>query len=416
MITMLSRSRDKRLERAQVRVLFQVPFFAPGVARLGVVWDDSIPTACTDGKEIRWNPDWFDSLKDEVIVTVLCHEVCHLMLGHLWRNPPGADHQTWNIACDHAVNLMLKEFGALRVAGGYADPFPFPDPQDAFCADPRFSGMAEEAIYAQLANGPLGSGSGSQGSGAGIKVPQKGKCGANSVGLKPLPGSMPDFGQFEAAKDGPDPSSSKALRNDWEGTLLQAAQTAKGRGDLPAGMARLIGELVTPKVPWSQVLRSWLREQCADDWTWLEPAMEYEGSGFMLPSLKSDRIGSVLFATDTSGSIGPDLLTQFQSEKQACLDEMRPRALIDVYCDAKVQKVVEYTAGDVIGKDGPGGGGTRAQPVWDYAGQLQPAPKAIVYLTDLAIDFGADPGVPVIWVNFGPAGAAVPFGEVVDVA
>src|SRR6266568_784145 len=143
-------SRDKRLERAQMRVLFPVPFFAPGVARLPVVWDDKIDTACTDGREIRWSPAFFDKLKDQELVTVLCHEVCHCMLGHLWRAPGGVDWDTWNQATDHAVDLMLKEFSGLVIAKQLADPFPFPDPQDAYYADPAFAGLSEEVIYELL--------------------------------------------------------------------------------------------------------------------------------------------------------------------------------------------------------------------------------------------------------------------------
>ena len=130
--------RDKRLEKAQMRVLFQVPFFAPGVAKLPVVWDKSIPTAATDGKRIRWNPDWFDAMPDVCLPTVLCHEVCHALLGHLWRAPVGAEWDVWNQATDHAVNLMLKEFSELVMGKRLADPFPFPDPQDSYCADPQF--------------------------------------------------------------------------------------------------------------------------------------------------------------------------------------------------------------------------------------------------------------------------------------
>src|SRR5512139_3030623 len=104
-------SRDRRLEKARMLVLFNVPFFAIGVAKMPVVWDDSIPTASTDGKVIKWSGKWFDSLPDPVLPTVLCHEVCHCLFGHLWRVPSGnCDWDIWNQATDHAVNLMLKEF------------------------------------------------------------------------------------------------------------------------------------------------------------------------------------------------------------------------------------------------------------------------------------------------------------------
>lgn len=401
----MSSQRDKRLERAQLKVLFTVPFFAPGVARLPVVWDDAVPTACTNGKEIRWNGAWFDKLPDPVLPTVLCHEVAHCLLGHLWRAPAGVDWDLWNQATDHAVNLMLTEFGQGVQAKRLADPFPFPEPKDAYCADPKFSGMAEEAIYSALGKrpkDPSGGGGGKPGSG-------KGK-GAG----KPAPGSMPEFGQMSQPKADPAAQSAgKNLASDWDGTLINSAKMAAGRGELPGSLSRFVDALVSPQVPWYQVLRNWLREQCADDWNWTEPALEYSDCGFILPSLKSDRIGSVVFATDTSGSIDKDLLAQFQSEKQQCLDEMRPRSLLDICCDTRIHKIAEYGVGDTISRDAPGGGGTDFCPVFEHLQTVHPAPKCLVYLTDLDGSFpGADPGFPVLWVTWTKGGQA-PFGEVV---
>ena len=106
--------RNKRIDRAQLKVMFAVPFFAPAIARLPIVWDDSVETACTDGKTIWWNRQWFDELKDEVVVTVLCHEAMHCLLGHLWRIPDKNEMETWNIATDHCINNSLNEFAELE--------------------------------------------------------------------------------------------------------------------------------------------------------------------------------------------------------------------------------------------------------------------------------------------------------------
>lgn len=392
-------ARGKRLDKAQMRVLFQVPFFAPGVAKLPVEFtqDPAIQTACTDGKRILWSEKFFDSLTDQQLVTVLCHEVSHCMLGHNWRAPVGADWDLWNQAVDHAVNLMLMEFSEKVTAKNLADPFPFPEPKEAFCADPKFKGLAEEVIYNRLNNQPKGKGSKS-GSGSG----------------KPGPGSMPSFGQIsKPAGAQADPAVQKKMAADWTATLIQAAQMAKGRGELPVGMERLVGEVVNPKVDWRSILQSWIREQCSDDWDWLTPAIEYSDCGFILPSLRADKVGTLVFATDTSGSINQELLAQFQGEKQQALDDMRPKKLVDIYCDAHIHKVEEYTVGDTITRQCPGGGGTSFVPVWKHVAKMDEVPKAIVYLTDLQGDFGTDPGVPVLWVTWTKGGTA-PFGQVIE--
>lgn len=316
---------------------------------------------------------------------------------------------TANIACDHVVNLMLKEFSAGVMAKNLADPFPFPAPHDAYCADPQFQGLAEEVIYNRLATQkPLGGSGGGQGKGGAGKVAHKGSQGSNS---KPGAGSMPSFGQFEPGK-GAGKVPAKQLQNDWTATLLQSAKLAAGQGTLPGSLQRLVDSIVQPKINWVDVLRSWLREQCAEDWNWLEPAMEYEGSGFMLPSLKSERMGPVIFATDTSGSINDELLAEFRAEKQGCLDDMRPSKLVDIYCDAMIQAVDEYSPGDRIGTKAPGGGGTSFIPVWDHIAKMPEKPKCVVYLTDLQGTFGDDPGVPIIWVAYGTKSKA-PFGDTI---
>lgn len=411
----MSDLRQKRLDKAQMRTLFQVPFFAPGVAKLPVIWDESTPTACTDGECIRWNGPWFDSLPDQVLVTLLCHEVCHCLLGHIWRlPPPGGDAEIANHAADHAVNLMLKEFAATVTAKRLADPFPFPTDKEGL-ADPQYSGMSEEMIYAKLMANALPKPSGGQGKdsgGQGVSGQRTGKQNAstgtqrtNSVGQNP------SFGQF-APKPGVSAQKAKAMKSDWEGTLIQSAAAMKGRGDLPASLERLVAGLVSPSVDWWQLLRSWLREQRADDWDFLTPAEEYSDGDFILPSLRSEKMGPVCFATDTSGSIDNDMLARFQTEKQECLDTMRPSRLLDIYCDAKVHKVEDYAVGDTIKRECPGGGGTSFVPVWKELEKRGVVPKCLVYLTDLDGDFGKDPGFPIIWCTWTKDGKA-PFGEVI---
>lgn len=414
-------SRNKRVEKAQLRVLFNVPFFAPGVAKLPIVWDDTIPTACTDGKEIRWNPEWFDTLDDPVLVTVLCHEVCHPLLGHLWRMPAGGDHELWNQAADHAVNLMLKEFGAQVTSRRLANPFPFPDPQDAYCANPKYSGWSEEAVFADLIkNQPPQpkQGSKSPQSGSGGKSIQSGAKGSptgqGSGKAPPQNGSgsgRKPFGEFTTGKGTTE--QRKKDQNDWQNTLLQSVAAAKGRGDVPGCVSRFVEELMNPKVPWVELLRNWLREKAEDDWNWLRPNPYFSDSDFILPSLDSERMGAIVFATDTSGSINERILAQFQAEKQGCLDDMKPAKLIDIYCDAKITLEKEYRVGEQIECNAPGGGGTSFVPVFKRLSEFTEKPKLLVYLTDLDGSFPErEPDFPVLWVAYGSRDKA-PFGEVV---
>ncbi|HEY6020159.1 MAG TPA: VWA-like domain-containing protein [Candidatus Paceibacterota bacterium] len=423
-------SREKRIERAQMKVLFAVPFFAPAVAKLPVRFEKGVGTAATDGKGIVWDPDWFDKLPDAVLPTVLCHESAHCLLGHLWRAPAGVDWELWNKAADHAVNLMLKEWSALVMSKRLADPFPFPDPPEAYLANPAFSGMSEEKIYACLrdqsqqggkpGNGPQGSGQGGKGNpkGQGQGQPRQGKGKPQGQPGQGQPGqhSMPAFGQMQQPKAAD--TTQKKLHNNWNQTIGQCVQMAKGRGDIPGSLTQYVGELFSPKTAWYEIVRSWLRENASDDWNWLRPNPLFDGNsgGLVVPSLDNESIGAIVFGKDTSGSVCcyPEICSYFVGEQQNCLDEMRPKRLIDICCDTAIHSCREYVPGDTIDKEFPGGGGTSFVPVFEHCDTLPMLPKCLVYLTDLDGTFpDKEPPYPVLWVVYGGSKEKPPFGEVV---
>ncbi len=394
--------------------MFNAPFFAAGVARLPVIWDETvmdgdIPTACTDGKVIRWNPKDFDNQADGGLVTTLCEEVCHCLFGHLWRFQGWpADASTINQGCDHAVRLLMKEFSAIKLAQNKADPFVFPEPKDAYQPDPKFTGMSEEQIVRELMNRPRRPPGGGKSPGGG-----KGKAGASKV---PQTGSsahsMPSFGQFQVGLPGQ--THDKALRNDWQNTLIQSVAAMKQRGDLPASIKRFVDELVSPRVPWPELLRSWLREQCAEDWDWRSPCLEMSDSGFILPSLKSERMGPVIFGSDWSGSTH-NLIGLFHSEKQSALDSLRPERLIDIGFDTKVAWEKEYFPGDTILPEVACGGGTCFKDFFRHCSELSPPPKCAVVLTDMDGTMPDEhPPFPVIWCST-EKNRSAPFGQVIYV-
>lgn len=417
-------TREKRLEKAQLRVLFNTPFFAPGVARLPVEWDESIPTACTQGTKILWNPKWFDSLKDEEIPTVLCEEVGHCLFGHIWRSPPNCDHTTWNIACDCAVRNMMAEFGELLKSKGLAEPFPFPEAQPGTFYFPHkpYAGMCEEKVYSLLAQqgSPQSSQSNKKGSGQGKggksgSQGQPGSGNGNSGAGQQPNGPPPPFAEFETSKNASSAAEQKQANN-WKNVLIQSVHMSKGRGDCPPGIQRMVNELLNPAVPWQEVLRNLLREMANDDWDWMKPEIALsDATGFILPSLNSEKVGAVVFAIDTSGSIDQHLLAAFKCEEQYCLDDMKPAKLREICCDAAIHSDREFRQGDQVAADAPGGGGTDFRPVFNKLAQDTEPPKCVVYLTDLGGTFPSEePPYPVIWIVYNSDKKA-PFGETVKV-
>lgn len=91
---------DKELDRTKAEVFIgsNAAFFGSLLCSLDFVWDNSIPTACTNDKQIMWNSDWFRTLEPKTRVTILVHELWHTARLHMVRRA-GRNPKVWNQAC-----------------------------------------------------------------------------------------------------------------------------------------------------------------------------------------------------------------------------------------------------------------------------------------------------------------------------
>jgi predicted metal-dependent peptidase len=117
---------------------------------------------------------------------------------------------------------------------------------------------------------------------------------------------------------------------------------------------------------------------------------------------------------DCSGSISDKLLSRFSAEVNAIAAETRPELVRVLYCDAAIQRVDEFAAGEQIELNPAGGGGTDFRPVFAYLEERQIEPRCLIFLTDLGGSFPHDtPSYPVIWAATSERTA--PFGETVAI-
>ena len=396
----------ERIDRARMDVILAAPFFGSLLMRMPMVRDDRKQTFCTDGKTIAYNDAYAATLDDAQLRYILAHEVLHPALGHLWRCGE-RDMEKWNEAADYTVNEMLDAYAAEDRAAA-PDPSRYVPPWKAFrgaLINPAFFGLDAETIYARL---PKNCGK------------RKADCGKkdsdspqSAIGN---PQSAPSPGEFEkGADDGADGEGEEFSEDEWKLAVTQAATIARMQGKLPGSIARLVRELLAPKVPWRDVLREFIRVLAKDDYCWSRPNRRYAHTGFMLPSLHSERMGRLAIGVDTSGSIDDEILRVFASEIQAALDECQPERIDVIYCDARVQSTEEYVPGDAVTlKNCKGGGGTKFEPVFQHIEDFEEPPVALIYLTDLEGSFPAHaPDYPVLWASI--KNRPYPFGEVVSV-
>jgi predicted metal-dependent peptidase len=384
-------SQAERISRARMAVILDAPFFGSLLMRLRMIEDPSVETFCTNGKVIRYSPEFAASLDDAELRGVLVHEVCHCAQGHLWRMG-SRDPQKWNVAADYAINTLLESyvaeqkqaFEAKHGSNRFLPPWAL---SKGGLIDPAFKNLSSEEIYARLPDGPNSGG---------------GSAGGQAVGP----------GQFEAPDE--DPAAPTTSEQDWKIAVTQAATVQKMQGKLPASLQRFVEELLEPKVPWREVLREFVRQHARDDYSFRRPNRRYAGNGVMLPSLYSERMGRLAIGVDTSGSITDEVLAEFQAEIQAALDECQPECVEVIYCDAAVNGVQEFLPGDAVRLTPKGGGGTDFTPVFEHICQSGSDPVACIYLTDGYGTFPEkEPAYPVLWAT--TASEEFPWGQVVAV-
>lgn len=209
----------------------------------------------------------------------------------------------------------------------------------------------------------------------------------------------------------PDQSSKDSLEATWKQQTVQAAQAAKGRGNVPASMAKLVDDLLNPKASWQEILRRFIRDNATDDYSWTRPNSRYASSGFILPSLHSQRLGTIAIVRDTSGST-QDWQAEILAELSGIISEARPAKVVVIDADADVQRVLELDPSDPLPTDALGGGGTDFRPALSKLADYDPL--CAIYLTDLDGNFGEPPAFPVLWTT-NSRDRQVPFGEIVEV-
>ena len=165
---------------------------------------------------------------------------------------------------------------------------------------------------------------------------------------------------------------------------------------------------------WREALRRFLASHARNDYSWSPPNRRYVHQGLYLPGLRSEELGDVVLAVDTSGSVGRRKeLECFGAEAQAILEAF-DCTLTVLYHDSQVQR---WTSSDgLLVLEPAGGGGTSHVCVFDWIDGHGVQPSCVVCMTDLDTEFPDHlPAVPVLWAVVGGNRSQPPFGSRLDV-
>lgn len=349
---------EQRLQKAVIDIMANPKYVAlAGILMIGDrrVEDDArkCPTAYTNGKDEVYGRAFVDKLNDAELRFLVLHECYHKLYRHLttWRWMYEENAQAANQACDFVINIKLVDDNADNFATMTGE-------LKKGCLNDKYRGWDSAQVYADLKkNG------GGKGGGSGTGFDEHGWDDAQEMTAEE---------KQELARE-----IDEAIR---QGALM-AGKTGSG-GD------RSLDELLQPQVDWREVLRDFVTSTCAgsDYSTWRKPNRRYLGAGLYMPSGISERIGEIVVAIDTSGSIGGPQLSAFLSEVASIAETVNPEAVRLLYWDTRVCGDEAYEGEEVknIAKSTKpkGGGGTMVECVPQYLQDKQIKAQCVIVLTD----------------------------------
>ncbi len=349
---------EQRLSKAVIDIMPRIPEIS-GLLMIGErTIDDTVPTACTNGRD-EWYGRWFVfAHNDAELRFVVIHEVFHKMYRHLvtWAHLWEICPRTANIAMDYDINgKIIDEYGqdgwVTMPKGG--------------CYDPKYKGWGTAKIFWDIYKEEDGGGGG------------RGK---------------PDDGHPQGFDDH-DWESAQDMTADEQREIQREVDEAIRQGSLVAGKmgsggSRDMEELLKPKVDWREVLREFVQTTCAgsDYSTWKKPNRRYIGTGIYMPSGISEQVTCIAEHNDMSGSIGKREQQIMISELVGICEAVKPEELHVSYWDTKVCGYEKYTNDEldtVASKTNPvGGGGTDVRCVPEYMRKHGIKPQASIVFAD----------------------------------
>lgn len=107
---------EKVLQDAKKLLIARYPRFAQQIANANLLFDSSLPshTAATDGKNIYFDPVFFEKLDNDAKLFVIAHELMHIKFEHMYRMTKNGEKRNatiWNIATDAIINANLERDG-----------------------------------------------------------------------------------------------------------------------------------------------------------------------------------------------------------------------------------------------------------------------------------------------------------------
>jgi len=347
----------EKLVLARIGLLMKQPFFGNMATRMEIInGDEWCKTAATDGRKFYYNSEYCDKLSNKELEFAFGHEVLHCCYDHIARF---GDRmlQLANIAADYCVNgdLVAQNVGQINPNWLY---------------EKKYVGWSFEQVYEDL-----------------LKNAEKIDIG--ELLKKMLDEHLDGDGEGEEGEGKGAPKltaeEKRAIADEIREAMISASE-AVGAGNCPAGVQRMLKDLVEPKMNWRELLQQQIESCVKSDFTWLKPSRRAWHMDAILPGMKNGERITVAIGIDTSGSITDEMVRDFLSEIYGIMG-MYEEYSIDIWTfDHSIHNHQTFTSDDgedIMAYQIKGGGGTSFNANWDYMKSIDLVPKQFVMFTDM---------------------------------
>ena len=365
---------EDRIKKAHIGIMQHKEFCAmAGILACGKVKvTEEVPTACTNGWDVMYNPKFIEEhMKDDAELRMLVlHEAMHKAYRHMtvWKYLAKMNPMLANIAMDHFVNLSLIDTDA---GAGFVKM-----PKVGIAPEAKYRGWNVLQIYTDLEDEDDGKGGGG--------------------------GGMDDH-DFSGSGEGGDMPTEQEMEDEIGRAIRQGEMIRKQRSKDGTGSSDgLFGDLLMPKVDWRKALREFVTETCSgrDESSWARPNRRFLADDVYMPTMMGVTLRELVVGFDTSGSIfGGNEMTRFVTELTSVIDMVKPSKVHVIYWDTGIVGHQTFEEGQfaVAQLKIKGGGGTDGSVLFDYLRDKSIKPNAIIQLTDGYVGDWGHTDVPTLW-------------------
>lgn len=358
---------SKALSKAKIQLMRKPDsvFFTTLCFSLRHVFDPTVPTACTNGRQIRISPRYFMGLSLELQISLLIHETMHCAYMHMGRLA-GRDPLRWNYATDYVINLQLHERG-FHIGPGWL-------------LDTKYAGMSADEVYKLLEDEDL-------------------EMLGNPIG-----------GDLEEPTE--DPDLEKDITDIVVRARIQSKMSNDKPGTIPGDIELLLDKILNPKLPWQRILQKYLQKFNKSDYSFRRPNRRFFPKHH-LPSLWGESLIDLAVAVDISGSVSDEEFNRFVSEIAGILRMMMPEKITLIQFDTNLKSVdVVKNVLELVNVPFTGRGGTKIQPVMEWCEKNNP--QCLMVFTDGEFRFPLNTlRTDTVWLIHNNPGWKAPWGKTI---